>query len=152
MTTLHLLEAAASSVSSALHLQEIDWTAVPAASGGLALPGDEAAAPAVAATTPPPGTGSGTTGPGNGGFNFRDVPPDAPQEVRQLGEKVFGAMKFGGMAIAVICFSSAGIMIMAGKTRNHNLAAQGMSNVMWVIVGLGVLLSTVSIIGFFANG
>ena len=133
MTTLNLLEALTSSLSSALHLREVDWTALN--------------------PSPGTGTGTGTTGEGGSGpFDFQDVPPSAPPEVKKLGERIFGAMKFGGLAIAVICFGGAGIMMMAGKARNHNLAAQGMSNAVWVIVGLGALLSTVSIVGFFANG
>ncbi|MFD8560580.1 TrbC/VirB2 family protein [Streptosporangium canum] len=130
MTPLNLLEALTSSVTSALHLQEVDWTAL----------------------NPDPGTGTGTTGGDGGPFDFQDVPPSAPPEVKKMGERIFGAMKFGAGIIAVLCFTGAGIMIMFGKNRSHNLAAQGMSNAVSVIMGLGVVLGAVSIVGFFANG
>ncbi|WP_433259741.1 TrbC/VirB2 family protein (plasmid) [Streptosporangium sp. CA-135522] len=136
MTTPHLLDALTSSLNSALHLHEIDWTTL--------VPGPD---------NPGVSTGTGTTTGGDGGpFDFKDAPPQLPGEVKQFGEKIFGLVKATGLGVAVVCFAAAGIMVMMGKGRSHNMSAQGLSNGVSVVTGLLMLLGAVSLVNFFSQG
>ncbi|WP_329431008.1 hypothetical protein OG339_48495 (plasmid) [Streptosporangium sp. NBC_01495] len=94
----------------------------------------------------PDGTGGGGT------FDFEDVPPSAPPKVKEFGQRMFGAGKYLGLLVGLFFLGVAAMKIMAGKGQRHNLAAEGLSNIVSIFGGIGVLMVSVSIISFVATG
>ncbi|MBB2749238.1 UNVERIFIED_ORG: hypothetical protein FHR35_009151 [Microbispora rosea subsp. rosea] len=90
--------------------------------------------------------------PGGGSFDFSDVAPSAPPGVKDFGQRMFGALKYVGLIFGVLSFGFAGIKIMAGRGQRHHLAADGVSHLVYVAAGIGVLMSAVSLVAFVSNG
>jgi hypothetical protein len=90
--------------------------------------------------------------PSGGDFNFEDVGPSAPPEVQEFGQRMFGGLKYIGLVFGAFSFAWAAIKIMAGKGQRHHLAADGVSQTVWVVAGIGALMSAVSIVSFVASG
>ncbi|MFI7643424.1 hypothetical protein [Nonomuraea sp. NPDC049400] len=91
------------------------------------------------------GGGSGNTG---GGFQLPDPPPAAPTGLTDYFSRFLGAGKWITGAVAALSLTGIAVKMTLGKSNRHHLAADGAASVPWVLVGLMLAMTAVSIVGF----